>query len=237
MRKYGYTIFVYGIPFFILLIVNIGIIQKLIETKRRKSHLLGKKNKQDEQQASQKALISEGGKNQSLSIKNGNNKPRTAPVKLDPKVTLMVLAVVLAFFCCQFPYLIMYILSSYSNEKWFHIAKVICDFLAALNCCINFLIYCFFGQNFRQIAKQLLFNPTMRPYRQPSLRTANRNSTVRQQKLGVANNNSGNLNKNASLNNFNSKLVSDNAETLKLATFNATTSDETPKSNVVFQNS
>lgn len=39
---YGYLIFVYGLPFSVLVIVNIGIIKRLIETGERKSHLLGK---------------------------------------------------------------------------------------------------------------------------------------------------------------------------------------------------
>ena len=44
-QRYCYIIFVYGIPFFVLLIVNIGIIKELIVTKRRKNNLLGKNNK------------------------------------------------------------------------------------------------------------------------------------------------------------------------------------------------
>jgi len=43
-QQYCYYIFVYGLPFFVLLIVNIGIIKELIVTKRRKNNLLGKKN-------------------------------------------------------------------------------------------------------------------------------------------------------------------------------------------------
>lgn len=40
-QRYCYIIFVYGIPFLVLLIVNAGIIKGLIETKRRKNTLLG----------------------------------------------------------------------------------------------------------------------------------------------------------------------------------------------------
>lgn len=76
----------------------------------------------------------------------------------------MILAVVVAFFCCQFPLLILHLLSHYGGSKWFQIAKVVCDFLAALNCCINFLIYCFFGSNFRRIAKYILLNPSLEIY-------------------------------------------------------------------------
>lgn len=44
-QRYCYIIFVYGIPFLILLIVNIGIIKELIVTKKRKNELLGKSQK------------------------------------------------------------------------------------------------------------------------------------------------------------------------------------------------
>jgi hypothetical protein len=81
-------------------------------------------------------------------------------------ITFMILSVVVAFFLCQFPYFVLYMLmNNHSNEKWFQIAKSIADLLAAFNCCINFLIYCLFGQNFRMIAKILLCYPSIRPYK------------------------------------------------------------------------
>jgi len=169
MLKYGYMIFVYGIPFFVLLIVNIGIIQKLIETKRRKSHLLGSKRlnpKSDPKIESKEATNNNNSKNNNGKSNTNakTSKQSNSNSKLDPKMTLMVLAVVLAFFLCQFPYLIIRILAAnHSNKLWFHFGKAICDFLAALNCCVNFLIYCFFGQNFRQIAKTVLLYRTYSP--------------------------------------------------------------------------
>jgi hypothetical protein len=150
MRKYAYLIFVYGVPFLVLLIVNIGIIRKLIEAKRRKHKLMGGNNQKKT--------------NNNASHQQQSNSPG---VKLDPMVTLMVLCVVLAFFCSQFPYLIINLLAKSSSSKlWFHIAKCLCDFLAALNYCINFIIYCFFGQKFREVAKQILLNPSLTPYKQ-----------------------------------------------------------------------
>jgi len=151
---YGYLIFVYGLPFSVLVIVNIGIIKKLIETEKRKSHLLGKPTKIKTRGADQK------------SMKLGSNQ---SP-KIDPKTTFMIMAVVVAFFCCQFPYLILRVFDHYGNTKEFQIAKTICDFLAALNCCINFLIYCFFGTNFRRTAKFILCNPTSRPWNESNMR-------------------------------------------------------------------
>ncbi len=76
----------------------------------------------------------------------------------------MVLAVVVAFFLCQFPVLILNLNASYGYRQDFQIAKVFCDFLAAVNCCVNFLIYCFFGTNFRNIAKYILLHPSLDIY-------------------------------------------------------------------------
>jgi hypothetical protein len=156
-QRYCYIIFVYGIPFLILLVVNIGIIQKLIETKKRKNNLLGKKT--NEKKCNLVKVVSNKPR---ASIKNG-----ISIGSIDPKTPLMVLAVVLAFFCCQFPYLLLHLLRDPMVKEesfYFKFAKTICDLLVALNCCINFLIYCFFGQNFRHIAKQMLMNPTLKPY-------------------------------------------------------------------------
>ena len=82
----------------------------------------------------------------------------TAAFGIDPKITMMVLAVVLAFFICQFPYLLLRLVKL--QGFYFNLAKTVCDILLVLNCCINFLIYCFFGQNFRMIAKTMLLNPS-----------------------------------------------------------------------------
>lgn len=165
MRKYGYIVFVYGLPFGILLFVNIGIVKKMIEAKKRKNNLLGLYDHS-------KLLIKNGIKvQQEIKSKKLNKKSPmlrssiASTFKVDRKITLMVMAVVLAFFICQFPYLVLNILATaHSDKKWFHIAKPFCDLLAALNCCINFVIYCFFGQNFRDIARIVLFNPSFNPY-------------------------------------------------------------------------
>ena len=164
-QRYCYIIFVYGLPFSILLIVNIGIINKLIEAKKRKNALLGI-NKNYKDNVTSQQIISNTNNSTENAI-NSNTKNSKQLSVLDPKITLIVLAVVLSFFCCNFPYLILHIFQSTSaNQKWFKFSKVFCDFLAALNCCINFLIYCFFGCNFRQIAKMILLNPSFNPYSQ-----------------------------------------------------------------------
>nr|QVK45809.1 G protein-coupled receptor [Proales similis] len=178
MQQYGYMIFVYGIPFVVLLLANIGIIKKLVEAKKRKSNLLGGKGN-----------ARAGGARRESGTANEQTTTRgrgSSSVRPDPKVTLMVLAVVLAFFLSQFPYLLLRV---FSNPKVdtvrFHIAKVFCDLLAAINCCVNFLIYCVFGQNFRQISKGILLNPSLRPYAQQYVATqknASRNAQATKRK-------------------------------------------------------
>lgn len=76
----------------------------------------------------------------------------------------MVMGVVVAFFLCQFPMLILHLAQNLASRKEYQIAKAFCDFLAALNCCINFLIYCLFGTNFRRIAKYILLHPACDMY-------------------------------------------------------------------------
>jgi hypothetical protein len=140
IRYYAYIIHVYGIPFTVLLVVNIGIVQKLIQMKKRKQVLLGVKN-MDHGTLLNKSVIT------SSSAKG---------VKIDPKITLMVITVVIAFFICQFPYLIFTVMSVNHNTKWLHILKIFCDLLSVINCCVNFLIYCLFSSMFRTIASEII---------------------------------------------------------------------------------
>ena len=148
ISKYAYIVFVYGLPFATLTTVNFGIIVKLIEIRRRKRLLTAKPPKNTPTATSDTASVAESG------VKHSHKYIKD----LDLKVTFMILAVVLAFFIFQSPYLIINIMSTSGNPngKWFHIIKVWCDFFLALNCSINFLIYCFFGQNFRAIAVDYL---------------------------------------------------------------------------------
>jgi neuromedin U receptor 2 len=155
LNYYVYIISVYCLPFLVLLIVNIGIIHKLIATKERKSVLLGVKK-----------VV----KKNDSSIKNENESVVTKPLvkkksavnftnKIDPKITFMILAVVISFFICQFPYLLVTILSvKHENTKFLHKLKLISDSLATVSCSVNFLIYCVFGQKFRETANNILFS-------------------------------------------------------------------------------
>jgi hypothetical protein len=143
LRYYLYIIHVYGIPFTVLLVVNIGIIQKLIQMKKRKQVLLGMRSKKTDE-------------SHPLNKASSVNASGTNSRKIDPKITLMVITVVIAFFICQFPYLIFTILSVNYNTKWLHILKIFCDLLSVINCCINFLIYCLFSNMFRMIASEIL---------------------------------------------------------------------------------
>ena len=186
MHTYGYVIFVYGIPFLVLLIVNIGIIQKLVESSERKRRLLAnsssnsKSNNNLNRQSvsaksaaasASKALLNSVATSASSSSPQHNATATPAAtggsVKLlDTRLTFIVLSVVLAFFCSQFPNLIIWKLAaSHSNKLWFHIAKACCDLLLVTNYCVNFLIYCFFGHNFRTIAHTILLKPSCSPYK------------------------------------------------------------------------
>ena len=77
--------------------------------------------------------------------------------RIDPKITFLVLAVVIAFFICQFPYFIVTILSVKHATSLFHTLKLFSDLLACVSCSVNFLIYCVFGQKFRETANEILF--------------------------------------------------------------------------------
>jgi len=137
--------------------VNVIIILKLIEIKKRKRHL-----------TSTNAHIplvpisnnNNNNKNNNDSLKNGEQKVKRIPTvknsNLDLRVTFMVLAVVLAFFLFQSPYLIIRMIPLTQRGKWWEIIKVLSDLFLALNFSINFLIYCFFGQNFRTIALEYI---------------------------------------------------------------------------------
>ena len=154
LNYYFYIISVYCLPFLVLLIVNIGIIHKLIATKERKTILLG----------NQKKIVKKN--NTTVQNENGATRPflKTKPTinssnKIDPKITFMVLAVVVSFFICQFPYLMVTILSvKHGNAILLHKLKLISDLLATISCSVNFLIYCVFGQKFRETANHILFS-------------------------------------------------------------------------------
>lgn len=171
MRRYGYIIFVYGLPFLILLVVNIGIVKKLIETKRRKRDLLSgamsttaatnpllleaaaatatstngsasspfshhhnnHHNHSSNGRHSTNGLSADHGggltrgKSTSVSKKSMSvlRSSLASSINIDPRITLMVMAIVLVFFLCQFPYLIINILfTRNSNTLGFNIAKV-----------------------------------------------------------------------------------------------------------------
>jgi hypothetical protein len=235
MRRYGYFIFVYGLPFSTLLIVNIGIAQKLIEAKRRKKRLLGPKKSTASvlsastanRRPASKSLAAESGlmlevtpggaseagqedstaegasaqppppssaalaSRQSMIARRvsrviigsmgggGGGAGKKSSLKLDTRITFMVIAVVVAFFFCQFPYLVVNLMAStHSQVKLWHLSKIGCDFLTALNCCINFIIYCLFGQKFREIAKELLLRPSLMPYSRANMQSSMRHASM-----------------------------------------------------------
>ena len=147
-QRYGYIIFVYGVPFLVLILVNIGIILKIVETTKRKSILLGVKNrhssnscvqmrvKQQSELVSQTKSLNKEKSSTDHACENSRSKGETKPeyrstakrasiiggvtLGLDSKITFMVLAVVLAFVCCQLPYLVLHVLApKHFSAKWF----------------------------------------------------------------------------------------------------------------------
>jgi phosphate starvation-inducible membrane PsiE len=128
--------------------VNVIIILKLIEIKKRKRHLTSTN--------AHIPLVPTSNNKNNGSVTNGEQKIKRSPTiknsNLDLRVTFMVLTVVLAFFLFQSPYLIIRMIPLSQRGKWWEIIKVLSDLFLALNFSINFLIYCFFGQNFRTIA-------------------------------------------------------------------------------------
>ena len=130
--------------------MNVIIILKLIEIKKRKRHLTSTNAHIP------LVPISNNNNNNNGSLTNGEQKVKRIPTvknsNLDLRVTFMVLTVVLAFFLFQSPYLIIRMIPLAQRGKWWEIIKVLSDLFLALNFSINFLIYCFFGQNFRTIA-------------------------------------------------------------------------------------
>ncbi|CAM2709060.1 unnamed protein product [Rotaria socialis] len=121
-RIYIYIPVVYLIPFATLTCINVTIIQNLIAKKRRKKHLCGKANKKKQ---------------------------------ADYHITLMLVTVVIVFVLCQLPLLILnawYAIDphgSYHNFL-FQSLNIIGILLIVFNTSTNFLLYCFFGQKFRQ---------------------------------------------------------------------------------------
>lgn len=135
LHYYAYIIFVYLIPFCLLLIFNTLIIHQMAKHLRKKKELL---------------------RGYSRSEFERLNKETSLDHLKDSKVTFMVIAVVCLFFCCQLPYLIVTILSVNYDSKYVHLLKTFSDFFSILNSCINFCIYAFFGETFRTIAKEKL---------------------------------------------------------------------------------
>jgi len=129
-RIYIYIPVVYVIPFVTLTCINITIIQYLIVKRRYKQSVCGKKPKK-----------------------------KTA----DYYITLMLVTVIIVFVLSQLPLLVLnawYAIDpqgSYESLK-FHLLNSIGVLLIVLNTSTNFLLYCFFGQKFRQTLIEFIFH-------------------------------------------------------------------------------
>ena len=128
-RIYIYIPVVYLFPFVTLTCINITIIQDLIAGKRRKESLGAKSTKKKQ---------------------------------ADHHITLMLVAVIIVFVLCQLPLLILNIWHAIDPTKehgiFFHILNSVGVLLIVFNTSTNFLLYCFFGQKFRQTLVKFIFN-------------------------------------------------------------------------------
>lgn len=147
-RIYIYIPVVYLIPFVTLTCINVTIILNLIAKKRRKNHLCGKANKKQ---------------------------------KADYHITLMLVTVIIVFVLCQLPLLILnawFAIDPHGSYHsfWFHSLNVIGILLIVFNTSTNFLLYCFFGQKFRQTLIEFILNILPMKHRQTN--TPIRNSKM-----------------------------------------------------------
>ena len=130
-RIYIYIPVVYLIPFVTLTCINITIIQSLIAKKRRKQHMCAKPNKK-------KAA--------------------------DYRITLMLVTVVIFFVLSQLPLLVLnvwYAIDPVHSSDYlsFHALNSIGILFIVFNTSTNILLYCFFGQKFRQTLVEFLLHP------------------------------------------------------------------------------
>ncbi|CAF0994761.1 unnamed protein product [Adineta steineri] len=130
IRIYTYIPVVYVIPFVTLACINTTIIQSLIAKKRQKKNLVGK-----------------------------NNKKKTA----DYHITLMLVTVIIVFVLSQLPLLVLNVWYAYDHSAPagnlnFQTLNSIGILLIVLNTSTNFLLYCCFGQKFRQTLIEFVFN-------------------------------------------------------------------------------
>ncbi|CAF0869897.1 unnamed protein product [Adineta ricciae] len=131
-RIYVYIPVVYVVPLLTLACVNTNIIKNLIKKKRRKQSLVGK----------------------TIAARK-----KTA----DYHITLMLVAVVIAFVLSQLPLLVLNVWYAIDHKAptkslKFQTLNSVGVLLLVLNTSTNFLLYCCFGQKFRQTLIEFILN-------------------------------------------------------------------------------
>jgi len=142
-RIYVYIPVVYLIPFITLTFINITIIQNLIANQERKKTLGAKTTKKKQ---------------------------------ADYYITLMLVAVIIVFVLCQLPLLVLNVWfaidpSKASSSLVFRLLNSCGVLLIVFNTSTNFLLYCFFGQKFRQTLVELFFQCLPHHNKQTNLQT------------------------------------------------------------------
>ena len=184
-----YLPIVYIIPFSILIITNSYLLSTIMVARRRRKRLGMGKNQQHATRALE--LTNETVKTskldksetkietENLIEKISSSAPKTAIIKLKSpsggksekirnktggmNVTIMLLAVVFFFFICQFPNLILHIITSMicssenskcSRNGFYQYSLAISKLLLIFNLSFNFVIYCLFSEKFREVLKE-----------------------------------------------------------------------------------
>lgn len=176
-----YLPIVYLIPFSILLITNSYLLFKLMVAKQRRKHLgiltdqrsnskIAKQEDRRKNRNSCNVKISVHSFQSYSNIDDNEvrkeyyNKKKVSSRKNKlgrTKVTCMLIAVVFLFFICQFPNLIVHIISidnKLNKSRYFKYGIMISKVLMIVNLSFNFSIYCFFNEKFRQTLKDFFLN-------------------------------------------------------------------------------
>lgn len=158
----------YFIPLTILIITNVYLIGTIMLARRRRQRLgMTGTSSSVNHHTQQQSLI---GKKQDDKLRRQISNPdRRNGRSGGMNITIMLIAVVFLFFCCQCPVLCLHIIQSMfcmdasdtdryrcKTSMMFLYAQVVAKFLLICNLSFNFACYCLFNQKFRQVFRETL---------------------------------------------------------------------------------
>lgn len=177
---------VYIIPFTILIVTNFYLICTIMLARRRRQRLgmtSSLTNTQNQQSSMCKEMdemtkLNNGSGNENVLVsKKASIKKRTSQYNESTRkrqqnqrvggmnITIMLIAVVCLFFCCQFPVLILHIFQSMycsdnrhlcNTSPLFLYSTQASKFLLICNLSLNFACYCLFSKKFRLVLKETI---------------------------------------------------------------------------------